>query len=71
MAGHLKHNHFTYKQCQVTTVANTTATILAGRHLTSELNTANGGVRIVVGGGEIDIGLAEWKRLQDSNLVSE
>lgn len=65
----MKNEHFTYSQCVVTTIANTTAIVPAGRHLTLELNTTTGGVSIRPAGSSIDIGFDEWKRLQLQGLV--
>ena len=68
---HLKSAYFEFRECRVMTVANTSAVIPAGRHLTITLQTANGGVSVRPVGVCIDICQAEWKRLQDSGLVTE
>lgn len=68
---HLKTEYFSFDQCDVINIANKKSTIPAGRHLTSENSTANGGVTIRPLGASIDISLVEWKRLQELGLVRE
>lgn len=63
--------YFHYDQCEITTIANTKATIPSGRHPTFELNTDMGGVSIRPAGLSIDIGFGEWQRLQQLGLVRE
>jgi hypothetical protein len=65
----LKHDYFTFDACDVTTVANTHATIPAGRHLVVELNTGTGGVSVRPAGSAIDISSAEWLRIQQEGKV--
>jgi hypothetical protein len=66
---HLKQAIFQYSECVVITTANTQATVPAGRHVTIELTTGAGGVSIRPPGRSIDVGPAEWYRLQQQGLV--
>lgn len=67
----LKQIYCDFDACKVTTIANTAASIPAGRHLVLELSTANGGVSVRPAGLAIDISYAERKRLQDERKVRE
>lgn len=64
----MPNGHFLYDQCEVATVANTQATIPAGRHLTMDQST---GVSIRPPGRIIDISHAEFQRLKDQGLVRD
>ena len=65
----LKQDNYQYKQCDVTTIANTPATIPPGRHPTLELQTGIGGVSIRPAGRVIDIDSNEWKRIVEAGFV--
>lgn len=68
---HLKHGIFEYKETVVTTIARTVATIPAGRHPTTELNTTTGGVSVRPNGLSIDIDANEWQRLIREDRVRD
>ena len=67
----LKQTYCDFEACEVTTIANTAASIPTGRHLVLELSTGNGGVSVRPAGRVIDIPSAEWKRLQVEGKVRD